>query len=180
MKVICIEGYLREGGNTAKLTDLVINGLRERGHSVDVVGLRERSITDCLNCGGCAETRVCVLDDDMTPLYEKILSADAIVLSSPIYMWHITAQLKAFVDRFYCMTEQLSGKKLGLILTAGGDAFDGLHLAVDSFKFFADYTGMPLINTLYRAPVENFAQLDPAALKADTDAFCEKLTADAQ
>ncbi len=180
MKVICIEGYLREGGNTAKMTDAVVNCLRERGHTVDVVGLRERSIADCLNCGRCADTRACVVEDDMTPLYAKLLSADAVVLSSPIYMWHITAQLKAFLDRLYCMTEKLIGKKLGLILTAGGDAFDGMHLAVDSLKFFADYTGMTMVSTLYRAPVDDVAQLDQDALKADTDAFCERLTADAE
>ena len=35
----------------------------------------------------------------MTPIYEKIISADKIILASPIFFYGITAQAKAFIDR---------------------------------------------------------------------------------
>jgi multimeric flavodoxin WrbA len=40
-----------------------------------------------------------VVDDDMTPLYDKIISTDLIILASPIFFYGITAQAKAFIDR---------------------------------------------------------------------------------
>jgi multimeric flavodoxin WrbA len=111
----------------------------------------------------------------MTDLYGKVLSADALVFSSPIYMWHVTAQLKAFLDRLYCVTDKLAGKKLGLVMTAGGDAFDGLQLAVGSLKAFADYAGMSLIETLYRAPAGEHAEWEPESVRADAEVFCDRL-----
>lgn len=178
MKIVCVEGYLRENGNTAALTDAVIGALRERGQSVEVVGLRERSIRDCLNCGKCADTGVCAVKDDMTDLYAKVLSADALVFSSPIYMWHVTALLKTFLDRLFCVTDKLAGKRMGLVLTAGGDAFDGAQLAVASMKSFAEYAGMSMADTLCRAPAGECAQWDPEELRAGAAAFCDRLLAD--
>jgi multimeric flavodoxin WrbA len=157
--------------------DAVIGALRGRGETVEVIGLRDRAIADCRNCGKCADTGLCAVKDDMANLYDKVLSADALVLCSPIYMWHVTAQLKAFLDRLYCVTDRLTGKKFGLVMTAGGDAFDGLQFAVGSLKAFADYSGMSMIETLYRAPAGEHGEWDPEPMKADAEAFCDKLLA---
>jgi len=176
MKVLFIEGYLRERGNTAALSDAAISALRDAGHTVEPVGLRERTIADCQNCRKCAQTKQCGQSDDMDALYPRVLDADAIVLSSPVYMWHMTALAKAFIDRLYCVTDKLAGKKLGLVMTAGGDAFDGLSLAVASVKAFADYTGMLMGDTLFVAPAGKSSQWDKERVAADARAFAERLS----
>ncbi len=40
------------------------------------------------------------------------------MLASPVYYGGFTAQLKAFIDRLYCLTEK-KAKKCALLLTAG-------------------------------------------------------------
>ena len=39
-----------------------------------------------------------------------MLAADVIVLTSPIYFYSMTAQLKAVIDRSYAFFSQLAGK----------------------------------------------------------------------
>ncbi len=152
MKLLFVEGYLREGGTTAGLSDRVLEALRSAGHEVTPLGLRDRSIGDCRNCGGCAGGNPCVQRDDMAPLYEKVAAADGIIVTTPVYMWGMTAPLKAFLDRLYCMTDALEDKRLGVVVTAGGDAFGGCDLVVQTLQRFADYFGMDMADTLYAAP----------------------------
>jgi multimeric flavodoxin WrbA len=49
-----------------------------------------------------------------------MLSADALVLGTPIYYWGPSAQIKAFVDRWYAIDQEglregLAGKRLLLV-----------------------------------------------------------------
>jgi multimeric flavodoxin WrbA len=39
------------------------------------------------------------MDDAVVDLYERMLAADCIIISSPIYTMGITAELKSFIDR---------------------------------------------------------------------------------
>lgn len=180
MKVLCIGGQLREGGNTEHLFDAVRDELRKTEVSVDSVALSDRKIADCNDCGGCAHSYECTVEDDMTPLYRKVLEADAIVLSSPVYMWNITGKLKCFVDRLFCITSKLEGKKIGLVLTAGGDAFDGADLCVSTVRRLADYTGMHMIETLFRRAhdASGYKAWDKTALEQDVAEFCGELTSE--
>jgi len=171
MKLLFVEGYLREGGNTASLSDRVLDALREKGHEVMIVGLRDRTVGDCRNCGGCTDSHRCVINDDMTALYEKVAAADGIIVTTPVYMWGMTAPLKAFLDRLYCVTDSLEDKRLAAVITAGGDAFDGCELVVQSLKRFADYFGMELVDTLYAAPAED--GLPAAAVEKFVTKFAE-------
>jgi len=43
-----------------------------------------------------------VIQDDMQRFYEVAPQADRLVLASPIYLDHITAQMMAFIQRLFC------------------------------------------------------------------------------
>lgn len=152
MNILMVDGYLREGGNTAKISDRVYQTLTDQGDEVTTIGLRDRNIGDCRDCGGCAGSAGCVVRDDMTALYDQVRSADVIILTSPVYMWGITGLLKNFLDRLYSITDDLEDKKISLIVTAGADPFGGCELAVSQIKRFADYFGMDFVDPLYSAP----------------------------
>ena len=155
MKLLFVEGYTHEGGNTAKLSDRVLDALRAKGHEVMTTGLRDRRIGDCRNCGGCTDSHRCVQNDDMTPLYDKVAAAEGIILTTPVYMWGMTAGTKAFLDRLYAVTDSLEDKRIGLVVTAGSDAFSGCDLVVQCVQRFADYFGMDMADTLYAAPAND-------------------------
>jgi len=99
MKVLVFLGSPRKKGNSEVLTEAVLKGVRVAGGTPEIIRLCELTISPCLNCGGCDKTGKCVVEDDMTPLYDKILATDLIILASPIFFYGITAQAKAFIDR---------------------------------------------------------------------------------
>lgn len=99
MKVLGLVGSPREGGNTEKLVNAVLNGAAESGTETSFYNLSKLDISPCRGCMTCKVKGRCVIDDDMQKLYEEIQAADAVVLGSPIYMWEISAQTKIFVDR---------------------------------------------------------------------------------
>jgi len=114
----------------------------------------------------------------MTALYDSVLCCDVFVLAVPVFMWSYTAQTKAFMDRLYALDAgtgpKLAGKKTALILSGGGDAFDGADLIVAGFMKFAEYNGMKHIGQVVAAPMEESVveQHIEAALKALAKSLC--------
>ena len=99
MDVLVFLGSPRKKGNSEILTEAVLEGVREAGGSPEIIRLCDLKISPCISCGGCNKTGKCVVEDDMTPLYDKIITTDKIIVTSPIYFYGITAQTKAFIDR---------------------------------------------------------------------------------
>ncbi|MBU0675925.1 MAG: flavodoxin family protein [Proteobacteria bacterium] len=97
--VLIFQGSPRKKGNTETLIEAVIDGIASGGGTSELIRLAELNIHPCIGCGGCDKKGRCVVKDDMTPLYEKIMAARRVILASPIYFYSITAQAKAFVDR---------------------------------------------------------------------------------
>lgn len=99
MKVLGIYGSPRKGGNTDQLLDQVLEGARSAGAETDTVYARRLKMSGCLECGGCDDTGLCVVQDDMQDVYPRIEAAQVIFLASPIFFYGLTSQAKAVVDR---------------------------------------------------------------------------------
>lgn len=99
MKVLGISGSPRKGGNTETVLAAFMKGAEDAGAETKTVRLVDLSYRNCRGCNACCKKGVCVLSDDITPLLEEVLSADVLVLASPIYSMTMTADLKGFIDR---------------------------------------------------------------------------------
>jgi multimeric flavodoxin WrbA len=120
MKTVGFVGSPRVGGNTDILVSEILRGAAEAGAETDKVLLNQLDIAPCQACETCRRTKRCRLDDDMQALYETMLSADVLVLGTPIYYWGPSAQLKTFVDRWYAIDQEglregLAGKTVQLV-----------------------------------------------------------------
>ncbi len=104
MKVLGLIGSPRKDGNTEKLVNAILEGAAEKGAEIKIYHLAGMDLKPCKGCMSCKLEGKCIIDDDMQELYKEILSADAIVLGSPIYMWEITALTKTIVDRLIALT----------------------------------------------------------------------------
>lgn len=102
MKVLGVNGSGRGGGNTAVLVKGVLDGAKEAGAETVFMELADMKIAGCRACKECKRTQRCVLEDDMRRFYRIAPGVDVLVLASPIYLDHITAQLMAFIHRMYC------------------------------------------------------------------------------
>ncbi|MEW6444140.1 MAG: flavodoxin family protein [bacterium] len=136
MKVIGFNASPRKSGNTAALVQTVLEGAESRGAEVRLVNLNELRMKGCQACQGCKKKLGhCVQKDDLSPILEELKSCDAVVLGTPVYWWHVSSQIKAMTDRFYCYilegvdpktgeptyeTAFPSGKKF-VIVTSRGD-----------------------------------------------------------
>ena len=70
----------------------------------------------------------CVIKDDMADLLQKMIEADVIVLSSPVYFYAMNAQLKAVIDRSIARWTEIKKKDFYFIMTAAENeqsTFDG-------------------------------------------------------
>lgn len=99
MNVLVFLGSPRKKGNSEILTEALLEGVREEGGVPEIIRLCDLKISPCISCGGCDKTGKCVVEDDMIPLYKKIISTDKAIISSPIFFYGVTAQTKAFIDR---------------------------------------------------------------------------------
>ncbi len=123
--VLILNGSPRPHGNTAWLSEQAGEQLASRGVSAEIIPLAKLTIKPCTACDVCVakKTRFCVINDDMGPLYDKVLACKAILFASPIYWFTYSAQLKLFIDRLYGLWTQenacLAGKKIGGLFVYG-------------------------------------------------------------
>lgn len=99
MKVLTILGSPRKGGNSDTLARHIGKSIEEGGGTVEYVYLNGLNLRPCQGCGGCDKTGICVLKDDMGPIYDAVDQADRILLVSPVYFYGLSAQCKIFGDR---------------------------------------------------------------------------------
>ena len=123
-KTLIINGSPRVDGDTATL----IRELRKnlRGEVVEVSAFRS-NIAPCVDCRGCWETARCIVEDEMSLIYED--DYDNAVLATPVYFMSLPGPVLSLLSRFqpqhaamFFLNKPLNikPKKAGLILTAGG------------------------------------------------------------
>lgn len=100
MHMVIVLGSPRKNGNSERLARAVAEGLEQAGGTVEYIRLNELNIRPCQGCGGCDKTGSCVIDDDMTKIYQQVDAADRLLVASPIYFYGPSAQTKIFADRF--------------------------------------------------------------------------------
>lgn len=102
MKVVGISGSGRKDGNTAVLVKAILDGAAETGAETEFIQLASWRLHGCDDCKVCKDAHHCVIKDDMQRFYDLAPETDVLVLASPIYLDHITAQMMTFIQRTYC------------------------------------------------------------------------------
>ena len=123
MKIVGIVGSPRgTRGNTAALLKIVLTGAESQGADTEMIAIRGLEVKPCKACNSCHKKGVCPQKDGFNAIKEKVLAADALVLASPNYIFHVSAQMKAFLDRcaslIHCLA--LEGKYGAAVVTSGG------------------------------------------------------------
>ncbi len=130
MKIIAFHGSPRVDGNSHILLKEVLKAIDKSQHKIQLFRLNEMNIRPCQNCGGCEETGLCVVKDDMGEVYDAIREADRVIVASPIFFFGLSAQTKIMIDRcqaFWCEKYLLKRpipegpyRRKGLLLLVGG------------------------------------------------------------
>ncbi len=136
-KVLILSGSPRACGNSDTLCDEFLKGAVESGNVVEKIFVAGKNIGYCSACYACKNTGVCIKKDDMKDVLDKMLEADVIVLSSPVYFYSISAQLKAVIDRVVAKWLQIKNKEFYYIMTAAEDSPTVMDCTLECFRGLA-------------------------------------------
>jgi multimeric flavodoxin WrbA len=102
MKAIAFNSSPRmDKGNTAKILDPFLEGMKEEGADVELYYPAKLKIKPCqgeLHCWLKHPGR-CFQKDDMNDLYPKLHAADIVVLATPVYVDGMSGLMKMLMDR---------------------------------------------------------------------------------
>lgn len=138
-KVLILAGSPRHGGNSDMLCDRFMQGALENGNRVEKFFVADHHIGFCSACYYCRmHNGKCCKNDDMSILMPKLLEADVLVLASPVYMFSISAQLKAVIDRAVARYQVIRDKEMYYIMTAAEDEEHTMDTTLGCLRGWAD------------------------------------------
>lgn len=133
MNITVITGSPHKKGTSDLLAENFIKGAKESGHEVFRFDTAFEDVKPCVGCNHCVENdSVCVYNDSMGKLNDKLISADMVVFVTPIYYYGMTAQIKIVIDRFYANNMKLLGSNKKAILMA--TAYDADDWTMESLE----------------------------------------------
>lgn len=127
--IIYISGSPRKNSNTDILLKMALEIT-----GGEFIKLSDLMVKPCASCWACQKRNNCIIDDDMTKnLTPLLLNSDGIVLGSPVYFNNVSAQLKNFIDRTWCLKKGLKNKIGGAVVVGRRYGAESTITAINSF-----------------------------------------------
>lgn len=151
-RIIGINGSPRRK-NSNEMLDFALRGAESRGAKVERFDLGKLNFSGCKSCFACKlnggkSFGRCALRDDLTEVLDKILKADALILSAPIYWGDVPGMVRNLLERLWFpgLTYKADSSiaydkpvKVGLIYTMGMPDLSQVQHIVDdqvgTFRF---------------------------------------------
>lgn len=190
MKVLVINGSPKgDRSNSLQLAKAFLRGLSgglPEGTEVEQIDVCRLDIQPCRGCFGCwkATPGSCVIRDDMAVVIQKMLWADLILLSFPLFYFSVPGSLKNLIDRQLPMAlpfmedrsdgvgsgshparYDMSGKRWVLISTCGFYSAEGNYDGVCSL--FDHICGKGKYETVFCGQGELFSVKELSARTAE-------------
>lgn len=106
MHIIAVNGSPRRHRNTATLLNHALEGAKSAGAQTKLIDLYGLSYTGCVSCFACkrkgsACNGLCAVEDDLRGVLSEILTADGLLIGSPIYFGDVTGQVRCLLERLW-------------------------------------------------------------------------------
>lgn len=145
MKITVINGT-KNKGCTYKMKDAFLEALGN-GHEITEYHLPADAPEFCTGCKACffKDISVCPHREYTVPIWNSILAADLIVFTSPVYVFHVTGQMKALLDHYgtkwmaHSPEKEMFFKKTVIITNAAGA---GMKNVIKDIGDSLDYWGV--------------------------------------
>ena len=162
-KILGVGGSPRRGGNSDILLKHLLKGARNAGASIEEVHLRDYQFQPCIGCERCRKDKQCTgLQDGMQLIYPKIRESRGLILISPAHNYNITAWMKAFIDRLYCLynftndrprrwSSQLGEQGRKAVIAAVGEQAsreEGMGLTLEAMRLPIEALGYEVVGEL--------------------------------
>ena len=148
-KIVSIVSSPREQGNTDILVHkTMVGAMGLSTNTFSLYRIAKMRMRGCMACESCKTKGNCVQEDELAPVLEDIRTADALIVSTPVYFGQASWAYRIFEDRMYSFLDNglrsilPKGKDIVIIVSYSSDraAADALaehirHLMVDVFGF---------------------------------------------
>lgn len=165
MKTLIFNGSPRKNGTSSGIIKLLTPMLSD----YEIISAYNSGISPCTDCRFCRKNDFCKIDDDMQRVYKSTVSADTIIIVSPVYYSALTGELLSvfsryqlfFSSRFFNNSRRYFSKpKCGiLILSAGGSTKDFSPVIASAEVIFkeinADLKNVIICSNTDSIPFEN-------------------------
>ena len=140
MKIVVIHGQSHKG-STYNVTKMLYDKL---GGEISEFFLPKDFDSFCVGCNNCllkSET-LCSHYGKLKPIIEAIDKSDVIILSSPVYVYHVTGAMKSFLDHFayrwivHRPEKSMFKKQAVCICTAAGGGMKSTNKDMADSTFF--------------------------------------------
>lgn len=127
-KVMAINGSARKNSNTATLLKRALEGAASTRAEIELVHLIDLNYKGCVSCFAChrkgtALCGTCALKDELTPVLEKAMNSDILILGSPIYLGDVTSIMRGFLERIVFMNHTYDNPSLSTFSGSKPGAF---------------------------------------------------------
>jgi multimeric flavodoxin WrbA len=152
MNIVTLLGSPRKRGNTATVLGW-FEGQVAPAHRVERIDVVDHTVHGCRGCNAChkvLDAPGCRQGDEAVAIFQRMMAADLVVYATPLYNWSFTAQLKALMDRHYCLVKWqggarikalLAGRRTALLVTCADGVEDNADLIPQIFEREMDYLG---------------------------------------
>jgi multimeric flavodoxin WrbA len=131
----------------------MLKGAKSAGARTTEIRLHDIDLKGCQGCLTCRKRPgQCKQQDELSPYLEALKTCDGAIFGTPIYMYHVTGQMKTFIDRCYSLyisrpdgqgytSAVPAGKTFALVTSQGAADTERFQRAV---RWFAGMTGSGL------------------------------------
>jgi multimeric flavodoxin WrbA len=157
VKVLAIQTSPNTDGLTATIAASALEGAKSAGAEIELVHLKQLKIESCRQCengwGRCRREGMCIIEDDLESVREKMRAADALVLSTPVYFGDVSEVTKNFLDRLrrcerhWPGESPIKGTPVLSIAAAGGGGGGGPTCLVALDRYFG-VIGLPVFDSV--------------------------------
>ena len=131
MKVLAIYGSPRKDGNSSKMMKSALNEF-PKDAEIQEVYLTDMNFSGCGACRKCHECGYCVIKDDMQQLYDAMIIADIIIISTSTHFSGICSDVQKMLERTWSMKGKLKNK-IGGSIVSGRRYIESSFSSLNSF-----------------------------------------------
>jgi len=142
--ILGLIGSPRKLGNCEVFVKEIARSIPGNYH-LKLIRIPSLTVELCRACYGCVMDQPCPHKDDMEPLLQQIVKADAIIIATPVYFLGSHSMFKRIIDRgflFYTVLEKTYGKPCILVNFYGMKNRTGV--SSQTLMSFASFLGLDI------------------------------------
>jgi len=148
MKILGISGSPVKNGNNENAIDYALNRAKKNGFKTEKVTLAKKDLNGCIACNQCKKQKgTCSINDVMETIRPKLIEANAIIISSPVYFGSLSSQTKSLFDRTLPLRRnnfQLKNK-VGAAIAIGKSRNGGQEFTIQTIHSWMHIHGMIVV-----------------------------------